>query len=429
MCGRRGHFARECRERINAASRQESDRTQHVVRSQSVGVKSGGSMPQAFGKCPTVQAFIGSTPLQALLDTGSQVSIVSEQFCKTRLGSATPQTSKSKSVCLTTANGTNLLHSGCLTTNMKVLGTTIKNAIIFVTKDLDRINIKSSNAENDRRGDQSRKFYIGDKDLLRQHPPGGNKIQPRYQDNLFTVVSTPEIGGTYVVKDDVTQQTRVDTGTEMRLYLPRNAADVVVDPAAGERDDFTAEEDGDPAVGRFEDRAADVGVNPAVLVGADGAAHVGVGLTMDEAARADVAAEGDVESTTRKPAPGGCGDGDRLGEMIYIVQMPAPSVRSFPACQPEMTSCDESIGDSHRRSRIPVRLGSPVLASPQLPDQVRREQSRIPVRQSPMEPVQPSQVDASRDRMSSTPRTRMELRRSSRLAQRKNWHCCIITLC
>ena len=86
LCGKRGHFARECREHINAASRQESDRTQHVVRSQSVGVISGGSMPQAFGKCPTVQAFIGSTPVQALLDTGSQVSIVSEQFCKTRLG-------------------------------------------------------------------------------------------------------------------------------------------------------------------------------------------------------------------------------------------------------------------------------------------------------------------------------------------------------
>ena len=480
LCGKRGHFARECRERINAASRQESDRTQHVVRSQSVGVKSGGSMPQAFGKCPTVQAFIGSTPVQALLDTGSQVSIVSEQFCKTRLGSATPQISKSKSVCLTAANGTNLLHSGCFTTNLKVLGTTIKNSIIFVTKDLDRTNCilgmnvlkhlpmfadcvkvtakrkrkkrtvkgdetskkslrtkaESRIVENNKRGDQSRRLYIGDKVLLLQHPPGRNKIQPRYQDNMFAVASAPEIGGTYVVKDDVTQQTRVVAGTEMRRYLPRVAADVVVDPAAGERDDFTAEADGDPAVGvddnrpadvdvdpavgRVTDRAADVGVNPAVLVGADGAAHVGVGRTMDEAARADVAADGDVEPTTRKPTPGECGDGDRLGEMTYIVQMPAPSVESFPASQPEMTSCDESIGDSHRRSRIPVRLGSPVLASPQLPDKVRREQSRIPVRQSPMEPVQPRQVDASRDRMSSTQRTRMELRRSSRLAQRKN---------
>ena len=229
VCGRRGHFARECRERINAASRQESDRTQHVVRSQSDGVISGGSMPQAFGKYPTVQAFIGSTPVQALLDTGSQVSIVSEQFCKTRLGSATPQTSKSKSVCLTAANGTNILHSGCLTTNMKVLGTTIKNAIIFVTKDLDRINcilginvlkhlpmfadcvkvtskkkrrkrkvkgdqtskkslhvnhnkIESRIVENNRRRDQSRadqrtqRLFVCDKVLLRQHPPGRNMI-------------------------------------------------------------------------------------------------------------------------------------------------------------------------------------------------------------------------------------------------------------
>ena len=305
-----------------------------------------------------------------------------------------------------------------------------------------RTKVESRIVENNRRRDLSRvdqrtqRLFVGDKVLLRQHPPGRNKIQPRYQDHLFTVVSTPEIGGTYVVRDDVTQQTRVVTGTEMRLYLPRITADVVFDPAAGERVEFTADEDGDPAVevddnkgadvdvdpavSRVTDRAADVVVNPAVLVGADGAAHVGVGRTMDEAARADVAADVDVEPTTRKPTPGERGDGDRLGEMTYIVQMPAPSVESFPASQPEMTSCDESIGDSHRRSRIPVRLGSPVLASPQLPDQVRREQSRIPVRQRPMEPVQPSQVDASRDRMSSTPRTRMELRRSSRLAHRKN---------
>ena len=175
---------------------------------------------------------------------------------------------------------------------------------------------------------------------------------------MFTVVSTPEIGGEYVVKDDVTQETRVVTGTEMRLYIPWKAADVVVDPAAAERDDFTADEDDaqhddraaevyvdpaagleadraaevyvDPAAGLEADRAANVGVDLAVLVTADWAAHVGVGLTMDEAARADVAAEGDMEPTTRRPAPCGRGDGDRLGEMNFIVWMPAPSVRSFP---------------------------------------------------------------------------------------------------
>ena len=61
---------------------------------------------------------------------------------------------------------------------------------------------------------------------------------------------------------------------------------------------------------------------------------------MDEAVGADVTAEGDVEPTTRKPAPGGPVDGDRLSEMTYIVQMPASSVRSFPVSQPEMLSCE-----------------------------------------------------------------------------------------
>ena len=143
-------------------------------------------------------------------------------------------------------------------------------------------------------------------------------------------MSTPYIVDTYVVKDDVTQHTREVTGTEMHLYLPRKAAGVVVDPAFDERDGFPTDEDGDTAVGVHDDRIADMGVDPAVLVGADGAAHVGVGVTMDEAARADVAAKGDVGLTTRKPTPGGCGGGDRVGKMAYIVQMPASSLRGFP---------------------------------------------------------------------------------------------------
>ena len=57
-------------------------------------------------------------------------------------------------------------------------------------------------------------------------------------------------------------------------YLPRKPADVVVDQAACERDDFTADEDGDPAVGVDADRAADVGVDLAVVLEADKAADV-----------------------------------------------------------------------------------------------------------------------------------------------------------
>ena len=182
-----------------------------------------------------------------------------------------------------------------------------------------------------------------------------------------------------------------DVGVDLAVSLEADrATDVGVDLAVSLEADRATDVGVDLAVSRVADRAADLDVDPAVLVGADGAAHVGVGVTMDEAVRADVTAEGDVEPKTRKPAPGGPVDCDRLGEMTYIVQMPASSVRSFPVSQPEMSSCEESIGDSHRRSRLPVRSGSPVLACPQLPDQVREEQSRLPVRHSPTEPVQPS---------------------------------------
>ncbi|KAK3758259.1 hypothetical protein RRG08_036530 [Elysia crispata] len=86
---------------------------------------------------------------------------------------------------------------------------------------------------------------------------------------------------------------------------------------------------------------------------------------------------------TRKPIPDERGDGNRVGG------------------RPFLSRCQHNL-----------------LASPQLPDQVIWERSRIPVRQNPLEPIQPSQVDASRDRMSSTPTTLMELRRFLRLAQR-----------
>ena len=67
VCWKREHFARECRELMKAASRQDSDRSQPAARGQSVGVRSKGSMRQAFGKCSTVKALIRSAPVQALL--------------------------------------------------------------------------------------------------------------------------------------------------------------------------------------------------------------------------------------------------------------------------------------------------------------------------------------------------------------------------
>ena len=67
-----------------------------------------------------------------------------------------------------------------------------------------------------------------------------------------------------------------------------------------------------------------------------------------------------------------------------------------------------------------MRLESPVLASPQLPDQVRREQSRIPVRQSPMEPVQPARWTPPETECHRRQGRGWNFADHPRLAQRKN---------
>ena len=57
LCGKRGHFAREYRKHCY---REETGKRQTAtVRSQSVGGKEQGSVPQhAFGRCPIVRAYI-----------------------------------------------------------------------------------------------------------------------------------------------------------------------------------------------------------------------------------------------------------------------------------------------------------------------------------------------------------------------------------
>ncbi|RUS68440.1 hypothetical protein EGW08_023798, partial [Elysia chlorotica] len=240
------------------------------------------------------------------------------------------------------------------------------------------------------------------------------KSQPRY-----TVVSTPKTGDTYVVRDDASQKTRVVTASEMCLYLARTTADVGVDPAVDVGSDQAVDVGVDPLAGEPEDRTADVGVNPAVQTRADGVARVGVGLTVDEAALGDVAAEGDVGPATVEPTQGGLGDDNPRGEMTYLVQILEPPTSGH---QPgsEATFRDESTGDCPAQSRVPVASRSPGVTSPEPPDGTRRGRTRIPVRRRDLEPTKHTQKDASSDRMSSSPRTQPDLPRSSRLVQRRN---------
>ncbi|GFR71526.1 Pol polyprotein [Elysia marginata] len=299
----------------------------------------------------------------------------------------------------------------------------------YLQRHLQRLEYLRTSAEsginkNNQRRDQSQpqhvqRLRVGDKVLITQHPPGRNKIQAKYSSNLHTVVSTPEIGGTYIVKDDATQKERVVTASEMRLYLPQIEAAQVDDPAAREGthmgDDATADMCGDVAV----DVEADADDGEAAGVDGDPTApegpHIG-DVRVDRTTR-DVVPDGGVRPLTYRRQ-----HGRSPGDRAYIVDLSAePGEGYHVRCdltQPEISSTDDDIADNRGRSRIPVR-SRPESPESQ-PGGVQRVPSRIPVRRSPVEMDQPDVDEAARSDVPTTPRTSPELRRSSRLARKLN---------
>ncbi|GFO18490.1 Pol polyprotein [Plakobranchus ocellatus] len=227
--------------------------------------------------------------------------------------------------------------------------------------------------------DHGQKLHVGDKVLLRQHPPGRNKLQARYHDSLYTVVATPEVAGTYIVQDDVTQATRVVTASEMRLYLPSKTEQV------GAHAVTEMDEDNDVIVP-------------------------------------------DTQSGTEQCEDGGCS-----GEVTYYIQLPptadkypSPSHAStvFPEATvssdlPTMATDNEAYTRSaSRQSNIPVRSRSPASTT-RVCERGLRRQSLIPVQQNPAASRQPDHQGTTKDGTASTPEVQPALRRSTRLAHKK----------
>ncbi|GFN74261.1 Pol polyprotein, partial [Plakobranchus ocellatus] len=108
-----------------------------AVRSQSVGGQEQGSLAdKAFGNCPVATAHLDSRPVKALLDTGSQVSVMTEKFYRSHLKTATHINTAALKFNLTAANGTEIPYTGYLSVRVDLLGTTVKDAVIFITKEL-----------------------------------------------------------------------------------------------------------------------------------------------------------------------------------------------------------------------------------------------------------------------------------------------------
>ncbi|GFO18491.1 Pol polyprotein [Plakobranchus ocellatus] len=136
MCGRTGHYAQNCRSRL-PKDRSSGKRKTPAVSSQSIGGQEQGSLAdEAFGNCPVATAHIDLRPVKALLDTGSQVSVMTEKFYRSHLRTATDINPAALKFNLTAANGTNIPYKGYLSVRVDLLGTTVEDAVIFITKKL-----------------------------------------------------------------------------------------------------------------------------------------------------------------------------------------------------------------------------------------------------------------------------------------------------
>lgn len=90
---------------------------------------------KAVGECPRVQVTVGGVPIECLLDTGSQVSTISESVfnkCFKPLGVIPRDVSYLR---LTAANGLDLPYVGCMETDIELFGKTLVNQAVFVVKD------------------------------------------------------------------------------------------------------------------------------------------------------------------------------------------------------------------------------------------------------------------------------------------------------
>lgn len=91
---------------------------------------------QAVGKCPVVDHKIGGVTVSCLLDTGSQVSTITEGFFREHLlGEDEDMLSTSGCLKLTAANGLDIPHLGYLELEVETMGMTIPECGFLVVKD------------------------------------------------------------------------------------------------------------------------------------------------------------------------------------------------------------------------------------------------------------------------------------------------------
>ena len=96
-----------------------------------------------IGDCPEAEVDIAGKTIKCLIDTGSQVSTVTESCYKCHLSSLPLETLEG--LRLTAANGIEIPYVGYFSTDVNVLGHCFHNVGILVVKDTELLFVKVLN--------------------------------------------------------------------------------------------------------------------------------------------------------------------------------------------------------------------------------------------------------------------------------------------
>lgn len=159
-CGEPGHTSRRCPKNTEAAN--VSDQSQRYpgtadtnaasVQAGTSATNSGPSMIRghtaewtdeatetlkegAFGECLTIDVKIAGVKTDCLLDTGSEVSTITESHFRRHLGEQELKLSSANWVRLTAANGLDIPGLGCLQADVECMGKIFQGKCIFVLTD------------------------------------------------------------------------------------------------------------------------------------------------------------------------------------------------------------------------------------------------------------------------------------------------------
>ena len=92
-----------------------------------------GSDDPAIGTCPTIRIQVGTTSLTGLLDTGSQVCMMTDTYFEEHLAPCTPSSPPTNRYKFTAANGTDIPYVGFCTVDVYCENVYIPGLVIFIT--------------------------------------------------------------------------------------------------------------------------------------------------------------------------------------------------------------------------------------------------------------------------------------------------------